>query len=126
MRCDAEAPFTLITKVTEVSSSTMALSVALTADERPLCQRSCRSDRAARRTGVRARPLHAVDRQEELGWDDARRESEAQAYLTLWRTHYSPPPARIPAHPPEGEVLGQSVPEPPSGLETLERDETSH
>jgi glycerol-3-phosphate dehydrogenase len=64
--------------------------------------------------------------QEELGWDDARWEAETQAYLKLWRSHYSPPPpARIPAHPPEGAVLGQPVPEPPSGLEPMERDGTS-
>jgi glycerol-3-phosphate dehydrogenase len=64
--------------------------------------------------------------QEELGCDDARREFEAQAYLKLWRTHSSPPSARIPARPPEGEVLGQPVPELPSGRESLERGETSH
>jgi glycerol-3-phosphate dehydrogenase len=29
--------------------------------------------------------------QQELGWDDARWESEARAYLTLWRTHYALP-----------------------------------
>ncbi|HEX5745964.1 MAG TPA: glycerol-3-phosphate dehydrogenase/oxidase [Archangium sp.] len=29
--------------------------------------------------------------QQELGWDDARWESEAHAYLTLWRTHYALP-----------------------------------
>jgi glycerol-3-phosphate dehydrogenase len=29
--------------------------------------------------------------QQELGWDDARWESEARAYLTLWRTHYGLP-----------------------------------
>jgi len=29
--------------------------------------------------------------QPELGWDDARWEAEAQAYLTLWRRHYSLP-----------------------------------
>ncbi|WP_257449140.1 glycerol-3-phosphate dehydrogenase/oxidase [Archangium lipolyticum] len=29
--------------------------------------------------------------QRELGWDDAHWESEARAYLTLWRTHYALP-----------------------------------
>ncbi|WP_375767381.1 FAD-dependent oxidoreductase [Archangium gephyra] len=29
--------------------------------------------------------------QQELGWDDARWESEARAYLTLWHTHYALP-----------------------------------
>ncbi|WNG60539.1 FAD-dependent oxidoreductase [Archangium gephyra] len=29
--------------------------------------------------------------QQELGWDDARWEAEAQAYLKLWRTHYALP-----------------------------------
>jgi glycerol-3-phosphate dehydrogenase len=36
--------------------------------------------------------------QPELGWDDTRWESEARAYLTLWRTHYALPESpRLPA-----------------------------
>jgi hypothetical protein len=36
--------------------------------------------------------------QRELGWDDARWDSEARAYLTLWRTHYAlPEQPRLPA-----------------------------
>ncbi|WNG35382.1 FAD-dependent oxidoreductase [Archangium violaceum] len=41
--------------------------------------------------------------QQELGWDDTRWESEARAYLTLWRTHYAlPEQPRLPAG---GELL---------------------
>lgn len=35
-------------------------------------------------------PLRALC-QRELGWDDARWESEARDYLTLWRAHYALP-----------------------------------
>jgi glycerol-3-phosphate dehydrogenase len=35
--------------------------------------------------------------QRELGWDDARWESEARAYLSLWRTHYTLPERRLPS-----------------------------
>jgi glycerol-3-phosphate dehydrogenase len=34
--------------------------------------------------------------QRELGWDDARWDSEARAYLTLWRAHYGLPEQRDP------------------------------
>ncbi|HSP79949.1 MAG TPA: glycerol-3-phosphate dehydrogenase/oxidase, partial [Myxococcaceae bacterium] len=46
--------------------------------------------------------------QQELGWDDARWEAEAHAYLSLWRTHHAPPergslPAARPLNAPEEE-----------------------
>jgi glycerol-3-phosphate dehydrogenase len=62
--------------------------------------------------------------QQELGWDEARWEAEAHAYLTLWREHYAPPepgslPSAGPLNAPEDERPSPAAAVHPPDIQTL-------
>jgi hypothetical protein len=82
-------------------SSSSARRGAWASSPRPQCaSRPCPSARTSTPSSspTGSGPAPPCASQRELGWDDARWESEARAYLALWRAHYALPGSpRLPA-----------------------------